>query len=318
VPDYEEREKQSLYSFFYSKLFHSLAASLAILDDGLGLMIDTIHGLSLEVEMPLVNFRNESVLTQITRLQLEFMLTLTKSTPAYPSFDQFFLVEANRSDDEEIYRLLKDFSLIKSMPAIQQAKLLSALKSFGYSLQHRFGSFLNSLGFASSLVVPNTVLLKKGQDFQTFVLWVHSMAPSLEERGILEAFIILQNLKYLLASDLSVILFADFGPKFPPSLSSYLRFGDKAQSRISGSLSSDLSLSGGRQKRSWSGFWSSLFGTATSEEVQKIYDSEYLLSQEEQETKKMVSTVKKVFSSVSTLQDKQTALFRDIKGPCGF
>jgi len=95
--------------------------------------------------------------------------------------------------------------------------------------------------------------------------------------------------------------------------------GDKAQNRISGSLSSDLSLSGSRQKRSWSGFWSTLFGTATSEEVQKIYDSEYLLSQEEQETrqslneltganKKMVSTMKKVFSSVSTLQDKQTAI----------
>jgi len=86
-----------------------------------------------------------------------------------------------------------------------------------------------------------------------------------------------------------VILFADFGPKVPPSLSSYLRFGDKAQNRISGSLSSDLSLSGSRQKRSWSGFWSTLFGTATSEEVQKIYDSEYLLSQEEQETRQSLN-----------------------------
>jgi len=322
IPDLEEKEKQSLYSFFYSKLFHSLAASLAILDDGLGLMVDTIHGLSLEVEMPLVNFSNESVLTQITRLQLEFMPTPAKSVPAYPSFDQFFLSELASSSDEEIHGLLKDFSLIKTMPATQQTKLLSALKSFGYSLQHRFGSFLGSLGFATSLVIPNTVLLKKEQDSQTFVLWVHQMAPGLEERGILEAFIILQNLKYMLASDLSIILFADFGPKVPPSLSSYLRLGDMAQSKVPGS---DSGYSGSRrQKRSWSGFWSSLFGTATAEEVQKIYDSEYLLSKEEQETrqslndltganKKMVSTMKSVFHSVTTLQDKQTALFKDIK-----
>ena len=78
-----------------------------------------------------------------------------------------------------------------------------------------------------------------------------------------------------------------------------------------------------REKRSWASFWSSIFGSATEEELQKVYENEIALSQEDREMQKGISSIvetntqlldsfKGVTTSLEGLESRQHNLFAEL------
>jgi uncharacterized protein YoxC len=79
-----------------------------------------------------------------------------------------------------------------------------------------------------------------------------------------------------------------------------------------------------RTKRSWSSFWSSVFGTATAEDLKGIYSNEVSILNEEKGLKKTVSkladsnsqvfdNIKKVSDNLDTLNSKQQNIYDHLR-----
>ena len=143
----------------------------------------------------------------------------------------------------------------------------------------------------------------------------------MNENLLVESFIILQNTKAALLQDLAAILeLPTVVPlishnDFVKSVEKNTNFANKIEN-----LSKQVPT---RNKRSWASFWSSIFGSATEEELQKVYENEIALSKEDREMQRGISSIvetntqlldsfKGVTTSLESLEDRQHRLFAEI------
>jgi hypothetical protein len=165
--------------------------------------------------------------------------------------------------------------------------------------------------------IPDTLLLESQQNPSTFIYFIHRLIPQLNENIPVECFVIIQNKKLQFLQNVAQILHLDI------HISNVTR-NDFVETIRSAKRSSESTTSHKRERRSWSGFWSSIFGTATSDQIHSVYENEVEILQEERNLQKTVTklsesnnqiydNIKKVSTNLDVLSDRQKSLFTHLK-----
>ena len=185
----------------------------------------------------------------------------------------------------------------------------------------RLGTFVSQLQGEKEIDIPYNLLFRTDQNPVTFIYFMKGLIADLNENLLVESFIILQNTKAALLQDLAAILeLPTVVPlishnDFVKSVEKNTNFANKIEN-----LSKQVPT---RNKRSLASFWSSIFGSATEEELQKVYENEIALSKEDREMQRGISSIvetntqlldsfKGVTTSLESLEDRQHQLFAEI------
>jgi len=315
---------QRIHNVFHKQLYDVQSSLNAYLELNLAKLIDTVHSLASDnFAVPLEDPFTD-LIPQILKLIPDYLPNHDNLQVIFTDFETFFR-ETVAISEEAIIKQLAAKPLLKSLPIRSQRVILGSLMQFKSDVKNRLGTFVSKLQGTLQTDIPNSLLFKIDQNPVTFIYLMKSLVPDLDENTLVESFIILQNSKTALLQDLAAIL------KLPILLPlvSYNDFTEVAE-RKSGLtvIPKELKVSMKiktfkRDKRSWSSFWSSVFGSATEEELQKVYENEITLSKEEMHMQRGVNDIVKTNSqllqsfkgvtySLETLQSKQQSLFDEL------
>jgi hypothetical protein len=172
-----------------------------------------------------------------------------------------------------------------------QQKVLTALLQFSYGMKARQTALLSGLNPASNLDSLSSVLFRRNQNPSTFIFKMLSLAPNLDENFLVESFLIITNKKISLLQDIAMLLQSPF---FIPYLSRADFILSKSIVEIGNLTETSTPSNMTRTKRStWGNFWSSVWGSATQEQLQNVYKTEAETAQQELEMQSVVSEVVK-------------------------
>ena len=315
---------QRIHNVFHKQLYDVQSSLNAYLELNLAKLIDTVHSLASDSFAVPLEDPFTDLIPQILKLIPDYLPNHDNQQVIFTDFETFFR-ETMAISEEAIIKQLAAKPLLRSLPIRSQRVILGSLMQFKSDIKNRLGSFVSKLQGTLQTDIPNSLLFKNNQNPVTFIYLMKSLIPDLNENTLVESFIILQNSKTALLQDLAAIL------KLPILLPliSYNDFTEITERKsgptlIPGELKVSMKVKvNKRDKRSWSSFWSSVFGSATEEELQKVYENEITLSKEEMHMQRGVNEIVKVNSqllqsfkgvtySLETLQSKQQSLFDEL------
>lgn len=218
---------QIYHEIFRLGLYDSQMMFLTSLDDRLNLISDTVHSLTLESSVPLLEDPSLDTISQIQSLSLGYLPNINYYQTSFSRFETFFSEKVVPSHEKAL-SVLSNGQFLKLLTPRTLALLLGSLKQFHYNLKTRLGTFLSSLGHGDASDIPLTLLFEQEQNPSTFVYLIRSLNPTVTDNLLTESFIILQNLKQILLSDLARLTGETYQRNFL-SLTGFFNLSDKGE-----------------------------------------------------------------------------------------
>ena len=322
----EERTRDAVqrqHDIYYSQLYSISLALLSAIDTCTNSIDETVHSLAAETFSALLGNPHEDLAVQIYNAVPSYLPDHLNKLDAYQHFQTFFKKSMLESQEGFIGNL-KNMTLIQTLSERNKKLILGSLNQYQMELKIRLADFISSMNPGVAMEVSSSVLMKQTQNPVSFIQFIQGLVINLDEAVLSEAFIILQNIKYSLLQDVGAVLKEKV---YIPSLShsdfsTILRKEQSSTQLLRQDLkSSSVSLT--RSKRSWSSFWSTVWGTATEDDIKEVFSNEIDLSRHEVDLESKILNVSKTnthltdslqrFSaSVQTLEKRQGKLFSDI------
>ena len=312
LPIQSSTDAKRLHEHFFSKLNDAYVSIFDLADAVTSRLVDTIHSITAEDNTLLPLKMDETLLASDIINALPKVLPnkhspqsdATKNTDEFPNFGKFFRISLKKGQDIVLLKLKHMSSIIENLPKRHKRILLASLDQFNSATIQRLISLAKSYqgGSKKDVTITNEFLYVPEQHPDTFVTFIRTFIDNPDENILAEAFIIIHNQKTMLFQDISYILSIDYAPqhitrsqfsKITRELSSnktltlmWLNKSSKlTQQTEHTSTTADTTAnvanpttttvrSSSRSKRSWGGFWGSVFALATQDDITKIYQHE--------------------------------------------
>lgn len=218
---------QIFHEIFRQGLYDSQVMHLSSLDDRLGLLADIVHSFALESSVLHVEDPSLDTISQIQDLALGYLPNVKYYQTSFYRFEAFFSEKVIPSHEKAL-SALGNPQFLKTLSSRSQAKLLGFLKLFHYSLNARLGTLLSSLSNSKLSRIPRTLLFGLDHNPANFVHLIRNLEPKISDNILIESFMIIQNLKQVLLSDLASLTEEPFQRNFL-SLTEFFKFSDKGE-----------------------------------------------------------------------------------------
>jgi len=355
LPIQSSTDAKRLHEHFFSKLNDAYVSIFDLADAVTSRLADSIHSITAEENILSPLKVDETLLTSEILNSLPKVLPNNHPTQSeFPNFGKFFKNSLKKGQDIVLLKLKHMSSIIENLPKRHKRILLASLNQFNSATTQRLISLAKSYQGRSNndVTITNDFLYVPEQHPGTFVNFIRTFIDNPDENILAEAFIIIHNQKTMLFQDISYILSIDYTPehitrsqfsKIARELTSnitltliWLNKSSKltqqpehisttaATTAITANPTTTTVRSPSRSKRSWGGFWGSVFALATQDDITKIYQHEldvdhnniYVAQTIQNLTKtnyNLIGSLQSVSSGVKNLIDKEKTIFSQIQ-----
>ena len=196
---------QKIHNMFYNQLFEIQINLNAYLETSLTKLIDTVHSLSSDNYVAPLQEPEFDLISQILTLVPDYLLNHKSTIVTYINFEKFFK-ETITISQESIIKGLSLRNMLEKLSVRSQQIILGSLLQFPTEISQRLGNFISRLEGITNSDVPNSLLYRPDQSPITFIYFMRSLIPELDENLLVESFIIVQNSKTALLQDIAAVL----------------------------------------------------------------------------------------------------------------
>ena len=197
----------SVHNKYFSSLGATFLSLFEVLDEYVSGFASNVHLLAMEGQPIPSEITNSSSLISVIRGIIPTELpNLELPLGAFPRFEKLFLKETVRSSDDLIKKITeREYLSTVRMRDLKQ--IYHAFKEFDNNVRFRLNKLFKYFGNQPyDRTVPKSLLFSRNQNPATFSSMVRSLIPDVDDHILIDAFVIVQNCKYSLLSNLNKYL----------------------------------------------------------------------------------------------------------------